>query len=406
MKKQLTIVFFIMVIILGVFNLNIDFEDTQKEKVSVKKNTSQKNSIQKNLPQKNDGKKWRIGYCESEKFINYAGTFFALLKGLEEMGWILNIDNIPYQEGQNDTKVMWEWLNNHATGPYIEFVSDAHYNLYSLDEAKEKEIIDRLKNKKDIDLMIVMGSAAGKFLANNKHDTPTMVFSATNAVQSQIIKSKKDSGIDHIWAHMDADRFKRQVSVLYDVFNFKKLGVVYENSPIVKDYSAIADIEEVANKKGFELIEYHVKNPINQSDKTRYYKDLAIAYDNIAKEIDAMYITVAHIEASKLNSLLKPFYTNEIPVFSQLGDQEVKYGAFMSISLTDYKNMGRFGANQISKVLRGAKPRDLNQVFKSTPQIVLNTEVADKIKYKPPFKILLIADKIYNKIKNSGGQNE
>lgn len=388
MKKQLIIVVFITVLLLGIFSLNTYFGYTQENK----------NLIQKNSPQKNDGAKWRIGYCESEEFINYAGTFFTLLKGLEEIGWISDIENIPYKEGQSDSRIMWEWLNKNDTGPYIEFVSDAHYSLYSLDLATEKEIIGRLNKKEDIDLMIVMGSAAGQLLATNDHDTHTMVFSATNAVQSQIIKSEEDSGFDHIWAHMDADRFKRQISVLYDIFHFKKLGLVYEDSPVVRDYSAIDDIENIAKEKGFELVEYHVKNPINQADESRYYKDLTLAYRKIAKEVDAMYITVAYIEPSKLDSLLEPFYTNKIPVFSQLGAEEVKYGALMSISLTDYKNLGRFGADQMTKVLSGAKPRDLNQVFRSAPQIVVNIEVANKIGYKMPFETLLISDKVYKKI--------
>jgi len=388
MKKQLIRTFFILVTLLGIFSLNIHFGYTQESN----------NLIQNNAPQKNNGEKFRIGYCESEEFINYAGTFVALLRGLEEIGWLSNIENIPYKEGQSDSWLMWEWLSNNATGPYIEFVSDAYYNLYSLDAAAEKEMINRLKDEKDIDLIIVMGSAAGQLLATDEHETPTMVFSATNAVQSQIIKSEADSGLDHIWAHMDADRFKRQLSVLYDIFNFKKLGLVYEDSPVVKDYSAITDIEKIASEKGFELVEYHVRNPINQADESRYYKDLALAYEKIAKEIDAMYITVAHIESSKLNNLLEPFYINEIPVLSQLGAEEVKHGALMSISLTDYKNLGRFGAHQISKVLKGTKPRDLNQVFKSTPQIVLNIEVANTIGYKIPFEILLISDKVYKKI--------
>ncbi|MGM0379459.1 MAG: ABC transporter substrate-binding protein [Bacillota bacterium] len=392
MKKKSVTIFFIMLILLIIFNLNIYSDYAQENN----------NLIKKNEPQKNGDQKWRIGYCESEKFINYAGTLIALLEGLNERGWILNIDNIPYKKGQSDTKVMWEWLNNNITGPYIEFVNDAYYNLYSLDKAEKKEIIDRLKYQKDIDLMIVMGSAAGQLLANNEHDTPTTVFSATNAVQSKIIKSEKDSGFDHIWAHMDADRFKRQISVLYDIFNFGKLGVVYEDTPVVKDYSAITDIEKISSEKDFELVEYHVKNPINQADESRYYKDLVLAYNKLAKEVDAMYITVAHIESSKLNDLLNSFYRNKIPVFSQLGEQEVKHGALMSISLTDYKNLGRFGADQMTKVLKGTKPGDLNQVFKSSPQIVLNLEVANKIGYKIPFETLLISDKIYKKIKNSG----
>ena len=38
--------------------------------------------------------KWRIGYCESESFITYKDTLVAIVKGLEEIGWITDLEGI------------------------------------------------------------------------------------------------------------------------------------------------------------------------------------------------------------------------------------------------------------------------------------------------------------------------
>lgn len=348
------------------------------------------------VPEMNNGRKWRIGYCESEPYSNFAGTLYGVLQGLEELGWIENLEGIPYEAGQEDSRVMWKWLASHYMGRYIQFVDDAYYCLASSEKDTDKTIIRRLKEQKDIDLMLAMGTYAGKALAIDQHKVPVMVLSTSNAVQSGIIKSEKDSGLDHVWAHVDPDRYIRQLQVFHDMFNFKKLGVVYENSPEGRTFAAISDVEKLAGERGFEVIAYPVKESISEEDRTRYYSEAYNAYLNLSEQIDAMYITAAAFrEQDKLRSLLKPFYDKKIPVFSQQGDQEVRNGALFSLYRASFKGIGQFTASNIAKILNGIPPRELPQVFGETPSIALNMKVAEIIDYKVPFDILLIADKLY-----------
>ena len=153
-----------------------------------------------------DGSKWRIAYCESEKFITYPQTLVAVIRGLEEIGWITNLEGFDKVANSGDSKTIWNWLATREVSPYIDFVDDACYNLRDADVDKE-DLIDRLKSKKDIDLMLVMGAAAGNLLSNADHDTNIFVFAASNAVRSGIIASVEDSGKDNVWAHMDEQRF-------------------------------------------------------------------------------------------------------------------------------------------------------------------------------------------------------
>ena len=101
------------------------------------------------------------------------------------------------------------------------------------------------------------------------------------------------------------------------------------------------------------------------------------------------------MESDKLPQLFQPFYANEIPIFSQLGNIEVKNGAMMTVSVMDEENMGRFGADTISKCLQGAKPRNLQQSFQSAPKITLNAEVVKKLNFKLPFELLIVVDEVY-----------
>lgn len=348
-------------------------------------------------PTSNNGIKWRIGYCESEPFFNFSGTLYGLIFGLKEMGWIsVDLEAIPYEAGQEDSLVMWNWLAGQDTGPYIEFVKDAFYSLHR--PGDEEAVLKRLSEKKDLDLMIVMGTHAGRSLANDNHQTPIMVFSTTNAVTSKIIESSDDSGKDHVWAHIDADRYKRQIEVFHDIFQFKKLGVVYEDSEVGRVYAALEDLEELSNILGFEIITYTVDEARDEEDKERYHREVLEAHKYLANKVDAMYLTAGTRDLEKIKLLMEPFYEAGVPVFSQLGANEVQHGALLSLYRADFNGIGRFGADNITKVLKGAKPRELSQIYGDTPSIVLNFKVAERIGYKIPFEILLSADEIYHTI--------
>ena len=338
--------------------------------------------------------KWHIGYCESESFITYKDTLVAIVKGLEEIGWITDLEEFEQVAASSDSRVIWKWLSDKEVSPCIEFVDDAYYNLRD-PEFEQDAVINRLKNVKDLDLMLIMGAAAGNMLSNADHKTNILVFAASNAVRSGIIDSVEDSGQDNVWAHMDEHRFERQTRAFYDIVKFKKLGIVYEDSDNARIYSAVNELESLAREKGFEIVRYHVTEPRSAEEYPRYYQEVQNAYNKLAQEVDAVYITIASLESNKLPQLFQPFYDNKIPIFSQLGNIEVKYGAMMTVSVMDEENIGRFGADTISKCLQGAKPRDLQQSFQSAPRITLNAEVVKKLDFKLPFELLIVVDEVY-----------
>ncbi len=355
-----------------------------------------------NDPVTNHGKKWRIGFCQSEPYIDYASSFYYLIRGLDELGWVSGTESMPFEEGQDDTEKMWAWLAKQDF-KYVEFVPDAYYSLKSMPDVpggnKEDTIIRRLQDKKDIDLMIATGTKAGLALANDRHQVPVLVFSSSDPVGAGIVKSDKDSGSNHIWAHIDRNQYRRQVQVFHDIFGFKKLGLVYENTEIARNYCAIGDVEAVAEEKGFELVAQFVYEPVSDQDMDRYYQEVLEANQRLAKKVDAMLIIATVMPPEKIPTLVEPFNQNGIPTFSQMGAEEVKRGVLMSITSNDYPNLKMFGAETVAQVLKGASPRSLPQVFESTPRIILNFDTAKKISYKPPFEILLVADEIFRSTK-------
>jgi ABC-type uncharacterized transport system substrate-binding protein len=70
----------------------------------------------------------------------------------------------------------------------------------------------------------------------------------------------------------------------------------------------------------------------------------------------------------------------------------------MSISQSNFDFVGRFHAETIAKILNGAKPRDLNQIFEDPTSISINLKTAKIIGYDPPLDVMSIADEIYYEI--------
>ncbi len=349
-------------------------------------------------PKTNNGKKWRIGYYEGGEYIFYQHNFLAMVNGLIDLGWINKII-IPHQKGEQ-TKDLWLWLANNAKSKYIQFVKDAHYSSQWEKSEREKvanALINRLNRAKDIDLMITAGTWAGQDLANNKHKTPTLVISTSDSLGAGIIKSIEDSGYDHIHARIDPYRYERQIQIFHDIIGFKKLGMAYENSDRGKTYAALDKVKEVSQELGFETTSCFTidENPdVNIAEKS-----LQKCFKYLVKKVDAIYVTKqSGLNAKNLPALVEIANSEGIPTFSQSGAGEVKAGFLLSISSAGFKYVGMFYAKTMAKILNGAKPRQLDQVFEGPPKIAINLKTAQIIGYDPPVDVLGAADEIFQEI--------
>jgi len=351
-------------------------------------------------PVTNAGKPWRIAYCENDPYVNFAGFFYGVVKGLDRMGWINSIEGIPYEIGSDNAKVMWEWLvSKNKENKYIEFVEDGFYPLISMTEKEKEEFVTRLTQKRDIDLIIVMGTKAGQFVSSTVKNVPIILLSTTNSVKSGITASIEDSGQDNLWSLIDPDAYIRQLQVFHDLFNFKKLGIVYEDSELGRSMSAVDDVYKFAHEKGIEVVESHVDEAVSSDDLERYDRELMQAYWEIAPQVDAFYLTPGSRASIRTSEYLEPFYEHKVPVFNMEGIADVENGALMTVQRQSFDDGGGFGADRIARVFNGALPRQLEQRFVEIPSISINMAVAEKIGFQVPFEILLAADEIYTHIR-------
>jgi len=90
-----------------------------------------------------------------------------------------------------------------------------------------------------------------------------------------------------------------------------------------------------------------------------------------------------------------------LPTFYQAGSDGVKRGFLLSISRAGgFPPAGRFLAATIGKVLNGASPGELNQLFEDSPNIAINLKTAEIIGLYLYADVLAAADEIYREIQS------
>ncbi|MBR6328473.1 MAG: hypothetical protein IKR68_02375 [Lachnospiraceae bacterium] len=334
-----------------------------------------------------------IGCFISEEYFYFQDELFATAAELEEMGLISGFDiNAEYKS----TQEVWDALcNTRSTGDpttYI-FSKNDFYNLTEMSEAD----IDAMTGNSSLSLMITLGTAAGKVLTD-RADTFSfdyMVFGATDPISSGIVPGPNERFNDHSFAEVDTRRITRQIEGAYELFEFKNIGVVYEDSAAAYSYSGIGQLEAAAAEHGFVIHTRHVNESAGPEDDDRYYTELKKAYDDLQDEIDALYITTATIDSEMLPTLLADLHEAGVITIAESSEDQVENGALMHISLADASQDGEFVAHCLEKYASGESISKMDQVFDFSPGIVFNRETIEKTGVVLPLEVYLVADRIY-----------
>ncbi len=339
----------------------------------------------------------RIAYVEGGEFIDYN----LILNGTVHEMELLNIiengrANLP--SGFTSAE-LWAWLSENAGGDQVEFVADAFYSA-DWDTERQAENIEALASRDDIDLIFAFGTAAGIDVTQNIENVNIMNFSTTDPIASGISMSVEDSGNDFVHAKIEPDRYVRQLSLFYDIFQFETMGICYEDSERGRGDIGYSQILNAAELNGFALVEGII--PTFGEDEQANLDMRIACHEEIAPQVDAMYLTLGiGNETHRYVELLQPFIENKVPTFSQAGPQNVALGALMSMAAIDFNDMGYFEANTVRQILEGKMPREISQVYEGRTDLAINLRMALEIGWDLSFELLAAVDEIYQEITNT-----
>jgi ABC-type uncharacterized transport system substrate-binding protein len=340
------------------------------------------------------GGKWRIGYYESSDYAEYPLALRAIAEGLQTLGW-LKLPSIP--EGLFG-EALWRFLGENARSDTLEFVGEAYWNPGDSEESLRSKtrnsFTERLKKQGDLDLVIAMGTWAGQDMVRLGTPIPTIVVSVSDPLGSGIIQSQEDSGQDNLHTRIYPESYLNQVRLFHTIVPFRKLGIVYEDSPEGRGYAAMESVEGVAGEQGFAIVSCHA--PFSGVSAAVATQKVLDCYRKIAPWVDAVYVTAHRGNTSdSIRQIAVILRHAQIPSFSMLGSAEVKAGLLMSLAETSSSLLGLFHAEAIARIFNGAKPRELNQILADPVKVALNLETARQIGFDPPVDILLAADEVY-----------
>nr|MBF0683689.1 hypothetical protein [Pseudomonas sp.] len=346
-----------------------------------------------------DQARWRLGYLQVGDYADYPVILSAIVRGLISLGWMQPLE-LP-DAGSATSREIWQFLARNAQSDYLQFVDDGFYSPGNFDSSlrapMRETLTARLRDARDIDLMIAMGTWAGQDLAREDVSVPTIVASTSDPIASGIIKSAQDSGFDHVHAKVEPNRYQRQVQLFHDIVPFTSLGVVYEDSPEGRTFAAVSAIEDVASGIGFTVKACHA--PFNNVSPQQAMDGVTSCYANLAGEVDAIYLTVHRgLTSESIGDVVASLLKAQVASFSMLGSEEVRRGVLMSMAQADYLPVGQFHAEVIARIFHGASPRELSQIWLSPAEIAINLKTAELIGFDPPIDILLASDEVYDSV--------
>ncbi len=351
------------------------------------------------LPRTNGGEKWRIGYYEGGGYDAYYDRLVATVEGLMELGW-LESQKLPIFE-ERDGRELWAWLASNANSKYIEFVRHGFVSASWDDELRlrlAKNLVSRLREDDEVDLMLAMGTRAGQDLANNSHSVPTVVITSTDPVKSGIVQSVEDSGRDHVHARVDPFRNERQVSMFHDIVGFSRLGIAFENSLEGRNYAAIEEVKALGKMRGFEVVACYTLSDI--PDAVAAGDSVKRCFNELVRKSDAIYVTMqGGVNRETIPDLVAIANRHRVPTLSQMGESGVRSGFLMSVSIPfESKKSGRYYASVVAKIFNGAKPRSIAQISEESPNIALNLKTAEIVGLYLQADILAAADTVFSTI--------
>lgn len=197
------------------------------------------------------GKTWRVLYVEGGPYTNYQQTLAWTARALARLGLIENGD-VPVPQNTESSRGMWTWLSENAGGT-LTFLADGHYSADWDAGARpliKDAILSRIRERRDVDMVIAMGTWAGLDMTQEDLGVPVFSMSVTDAVAAGIVASAEDSGKDNVHAQLEPGRFRRQLTIFHEIFHFKKLGVPYEDTPEGRQTAAMDEIESTARDLG------------------------------------------------------------------------------------------------------------------------------------------------------------
>jgi putative ABC transport system substrate-binding protein len=201
-------------------------------------------------------------------------------------------------------------------------------------------------------------------------DIPIVFSTVTDPVKAQLVP-KLDKPGGNVSGVTDLVPTARQLNIVKEIVpNLKKLGLVYDPS-LPNAVSTVESIKQIAPQMGFVTVDSPAMGLNN----------VTTAGQALIGKVDAIFVPNDTTVYAVFESLVKVCQEGKVPLFTA-ERRSVQRGAIATVGF-DFKQMGAITADVVDKVLKGAKPGDLDVVkMEDVPnalQLYVNKESAAKM---------------------------
>ncbi|MDR3299555.1 MAG: hypothetical protein LBU43_06030 [Candidatus Accumulibacter sp.] len=320
------------------------------------------------------GKIFQVASLKSSDYWLYDSVFKKLHAALGARGWgdaIVFPDTLQYR-----------------------LESGSHSPDSDSDTDSQASAVRNIWARGGFDLLLSFGTIATQHVLNENPGTiPVVGGVITDPVGTGIVSSKTDSGVDNFTTALNDNPGSSMFLALHRIVNFKKMGILYTDTKFGRSFSFVNVAVEVARDIGFEVLSYtDISSEDTVEECLAGVKNL---YNRGADVIFFGSLTCIDLTVSDPAPVYDFLDSKNIPAFVADDRNQVKKFATLGVVNFDSHEVASFHADQIIRILSGAKPRDLPMIVPFNFRLLVNLEAVRQNKLDLSLDVLLEADEIY-----------
>ena len=341
-------------------------------------------------------KPFNVAMLTGGDYDRYRQILLAFAQGL---GRLEMIESAPagLSTERKDTADVWEALAEHAGGHYLRFLPDAQYS-YDFTPEKRPEVlrsmVSRIRERKDVDLILVFGTEPTLDIAEAVKDIPIMSLSTTDPVNSGVVADEEDSGQDNLHVLVTKDFFFRQVENLYAIHPFKDIGFIVAEQRAGR--TGLGDVRAACVKLGMTLHDatYIEKEVPEDSERFPEFKEALVKL--LDEGVEAVLFPWFPCSDEQFEEVLALLVKRGVWGYSLDGPRFVSRGIMLGAGQENFESYGLFEADVLRRIIVDNElPRSISQVFVQQNRLSINLRTALQIGWQVPFEVLVSAEEVY-----------
>ena len=287
-------------------------------------------------------------------------------------------------------------LQQRGVSQHIIFPDEFHISPgWDASESVYRAEARKLMANPAIDVIISMGTEATKaLLAENNGKTPIMSVDVADPAGAGFVDPVTGKGAANLTLRYTKNKWFKVFALFHEALPFRRLGIMYHDSPEGLSYSNVREAREVARERGFTLVEYPFL------DKAESIESCAKGVDRLIHDgIDAFYISALNCfdwTQGNPRKIFDVLNATDIKTFARDGSVHVSRGALMGLSTLDYVPLGKFYADHMAAQLGLLPPNTQLEEAAYTPKIALNLVTAQRMGMDLPLVLLISADELFD----------